>query len=506
MTAKALLRRLIVATSVPPFIGAYRAAYRVLIRIAVRRLRRFSGLRAIYLRRGLAGGDGIPGISDIDLSAVGDWDEQVQSSVADSHARLARLCLLYDPTLGIYTPRSLERQFRTDPVLRHRIAEGHRAWKLLYGEDCLDNLPPVSADEAAVGYEAELRIWWTYFARVAFADWKSSDPLFVNSLCYKAVAECIRMDRGLRGEPLPQSRDLAVENALAEAAGAEAEFLARLSQCLKTRYLRYQGDILADTLAFLLPFLDRLYGCVASLPAWRALEGVGVRIDGPARERLHPAALPDELKEVEWARTTLVAGTAFAMDEVVVLCEPLGELPGMETLRATARACIRGFADRRGRVSLYLRLGSAAVQISGSDEIRNWQSVLFPAANPDIFPSLPRAWTAPAAAFIGYERSLLTDAFNDPVVYKANNLDFLRTFWKFLELVITEHSAARGEAIIAQTPEAVLRALDCLHAPRRAFLESFAQAYRSELAGSPAAIGRELPAAIDYLRTIHHEL
>jgi hypothetical protein len=505
MTAKALLRRLIVATSVPPFIALYHAVYRALIRFAVRRLRRFPSLRAVYLRRGLAEGRAIPGISDIDLAVVGDWDSGLQNVIAESWGRLARFCPLYDPAIGIYTPQSLLEQFQTDPIARHRLREGQLCWKLLFGEDCLRHLPPVSEDDAAVGYEGETRVWWTYFSRVAIEGWQSSDRVFVNSLCYKAVAECIRMDCGLQGRPLLRLRGPALQDALAEATGVEAEFLVRLWQSARRRHLSYRGEILADTHAFLLPFLERFHGRVRSHPAWRPLAGVGVRIDAPEQERLPPAIAPEGIFGNGWARVTLVSGTVFAMDEMVILCEPPpGELPEAAMLRSTAHACAQAFPNPRSRVSLYLRFRSMAVQFYASDHFRGWQAVLSPAPNPDIFHT--GEWTAPAADFVHLERLLLVEALGDPVIYKANNLDFLRMFWKFLELVVVEHSAAHGKAVFAQTPEAVVRALECWNAPRPPFLESFARAYRSELAGSSAAIGRDLPAAIEYLKAIHHEL
>jgi hypothetical protein len=129
-------------------------------------------------------------------------------------------------------------------------------------------------------------------------------------------------------------------------------------------------------------------------------------------------------------------------------------------------------------------------------------------ANPDVFSpgKTAEVWTAPAAGFVRQERLLLSEALNDPVVYKANNLDFLRMVWKLLELVVVEHSAAKGEVILAQTPEAVLRGLDSLCLSRPSHLDCLATAYRSELAGSPSNVGLWFPSTIDYLRTIHHEL
>src|SRR5579872_6294019 len=165
MTAKAVLRRLIVTTSVAGVVEIYHAIYRALIQFAAWRLKREPGVRAIYLRRGLAAGDGVPGISDIDLAAVGDWDSAARTRIAASYRRLARWCPLYDPTVGLYSPATLREAFQTHPFHRHRLAEGQRGWKLLFGSDCLQALGPVPEDDASFGYEEEIKVWWSYLAR-----------------------------------------------------------------------------------------------------------------------------------------------------------------------------------------------------------------------------------------------------------------------------------------------------------------------------------------------------
>jgi hypothetical protein len=135
--------------------------------------------------------------------------------VSESYCRLARLCPLYDPTVGVYTPASIARLAQTDPFHRHRLSEGRRAWKLLFGEDSLSQLAPPTEDEASVGFEAELKLWWTYFARWAYGHEQTHDRVFLNSLCYKVSAECLRMERGLRGGTVPDSRRRAIEEAVA---------------------------------------------------------------------------------------------------------------------------------------------------------------------------------------------------------------------------------------------------------------------------------------------------
>jgi hypothetical protein len=498
MTAKALLRRLIVTTSIPPVVGIYRAIYRLLIRAAVWRLKQAESLRAIYLRRGLAAGEGVPGISDIDLAAVGDWDAEAQARVTESYQRLARWCPLYDPTVGVYTPASITELFQADPFHRHRLAEGRREWKLLFGDDCLSQLGEVPDEEASYGYEAELKLWWSYFARWAYSPDQPPDQIFLNSLCYKVAAECFRMDCGLRGKPVPRSRRQAMDEALAS--GEAHAFVANLRDSARGRHLRYAGDVVEDSQLCLLPLLEQSYCRLGYHPGWREISGVSLRIDAPQEERVHGHALP----EATGFKVAFVSGAAFAMDELVLVFDPVsGEIPRASQLRELASVCAPALSPSRSRVSLYLRLPHACYQFYASDYFRGWQAILSPRFNPDLFQGV---WTRPAAEFMRRERQLVAQALDDPVVYKANNLDFLRTFWKFLELAVIEASVPSGEVVFAQTPEAVLRGLAQLNLPRAPFLQAFAAAYREELQGVQANIGRHIPAAIQYLKNINHAL
>jgi len=510
MTRKALIRRLIVATSVPMIAPLYLAVYWVLVRFAVRRLRRFALLRAIYLRRGLASVEVVPGIADIDLAVVGDWDAAAQARIASSYTRMARCCPLFDPTFGVYTPATLGESHALDPFLRHRLAEGQRHWKLLHGEDCLAHFGPLSENDAATGYEAELRLWWTYFARCAFSvDTDLSDRIFLNSLCYKAVAESLRMDSGLNGRPVPELRRDSIAQALRESTAAEAAVLNRLADSAQRRHLRYHGNLFGDVHSFLVPRLENCYRRLTLHPAWRAAEGVRVRVDSPKCEHLDErealAGAAHRIAGPRWGGVSVVSGAAFAMDDRVLVFEPkLGWLPDAAELSHLARTCTEQLGHPRRRLNLYFRLSSAALQFHASDFFRAWQAILWPPAHPDIFGE-PSFWTPPAAAFIRYERLLLTETLDNPALYKANNLDFLRTVWKFLELVVAERSAAGGMAVLAQTPEAVLRGLRHIGAPQAPFLESFAAAWRNELAGAPSRIGKDIPAAVEYMKTINHE-
>ncbi len=217
--------------------------------------------------------------------------------------------------------------------------------------------------------------------------------------------------------------------------------------------MRYAGDVVEDSQSYVLALLEQCYCRLQYHPGWREIPGVSFRIDAPDEERMHQLKLP----EAAGFRVSAIAGAAFAMDELVLLFEPLsGEIPHAAQLQELAGTFAKGLSSARSRRSFYLRLPNACYQFYASDYFRGWQAILSPRFNPDIFHG---PWTRPAAEFIRRERQLVAQALDDPVVYKANNLDFLRTFWKFLELAIIEVTARNNEIVFAQTPEAVVRGL-----------------------------------------------
>jgi len=78
---KNTLQCIAVCTQFRPFTWLYRVLYTLAIRLCVRRFRRISGVRSVYLHRGLASSRPIYGLSDIDLLVVID-NEQHQRVAA----------------------------------------------------------------------------------------------------------------------------------------------------------------------------------------------------------------------------------------------------------------------------------------------------------------------------------------------------------------------------------------------------------------------------------------
>ena len=527
---KPYLRWWLAATSFPPLLWVYRAVYRLLIRWAVRRFTSFPGTRAVYLMRGMTGEEVLPGVSDIDFTVIGEWQEEERHRLMDSYRRLARWIPLYDPILSAHTPQEFASRYQTSHHFQFRFTEGMDSWKLLAGADYLRRLERLPWNRCFGGLHTETKVWWSRFARCVYApDQGLADRVFDNSLCYKAASEILRVELALAGQPLV-SRRQALEEAGRRLDGEAAAYLEKLRRCAGRRHLRYEGPIREDTQKFLLGRLEEMHRRMESHPGLEPAEGVTIGVDSAAEERFRPQ--PEEALAagmVEYARRNwagsyraayLASGLGFAMDEALLLLEvDPACLPATAQIRALGRLADQAGSSPRRRVNVFLLLGAGAYQVQVHDLTKTWQALLAPGPNPDVFLALPQVrldghatrplprlrWTRPVADFIAEERTLFREVLDDPVVYKANTLDFLRMFWKYLQLSAIAASVASGEVVFPQTPPAVRRALARCALPQAPFLERFEAAYRRELQGVPEDIGRHVPAAVSYLKQIPYD-
>ena len=215
---KRLLQRLAVRTQFWPFTSVYRGLYNLAIDLCVRRLQRIRGVRAIYLRRGLAGGQPFYGLSDLDLMVLVD-DEQhhlVAERVRYQYELLRRVIPILPPgELWLYHPRQFRELYEHSLFYRNRFLQGRLEWRRLYGEDLFKDLPsPVPGEERELALE-ELHPAWFYLAQELNPD-TLHPPYLRRYVSYKAVADAARAALVAQGEDPPLSREAAWARACRE--------------------------------------------------------------------------------------------------------------------------------------------------------------------------------------------------------------------------------------------------------------------------------------------------
>jgi hypothetical protein len=163
-------------------------------------------------------------------------------------------------------------------------------------------------------------------------------------------------------------------------------------------------------------------------------------------------------------------------------------------------------------------LPNAAFQIDTGDFKKSWQSVLYPSCNPDLFELLGRSefkldgedyhpnkfpvWPPPVEHFFYEEKMLFFELLENPSIYKLNNLDFLRIFWKTAQLVIMNRSVEKDKIVYPLTLPAIEEALIAENIALPHKLKILANAYRNELRGKSDDIALLIPYAINYLKEI----
>jgi hypothetical protein len=527
---KSLSQRFVVATSQSPLRVVYLAIYRWHVSYAVRMLRAFPGLHSIYVTRSMAIQQIQPGVSDIDLSIYGDWTEEQLAPVRAAVQRLSRWSPLFDRNLAQSTQTLNEAQtlYATDYYFRHRLDEGRTEWKLLYGHDLFALLPPRDVGRAAGGYYMDLRLWWSNFIKTAFAFGPmADDEVFRISIPYKVAAHLLNAQNVLAGGPPQSSRRDIMQAALQTRDGAQRQFLERLVQSAATGHRGFAGDILEESLPFLLETFEAIHARIRATSAFGlGSTGGAVRIDGSATELLvSPSARSyaqqvQELVKSTWTgyrSSYLISSMSFFnLDDLVLLLEvDAGRLPTVAQIRQLCRYALDHAGSLPQRVALFLLLPEGAYQLELVSSIEQWHHTLCPSANPEVFAFLDRpeflldgeprpsavapVWSRFANDLVDEEISIRRAALGK-IAATGNiaSLDLLRNLWRHLQLEIVQRSAREGVAILPMTVAAVERNLDRLGIGQNSIAQGsiFArlrEAYESEIQGRAVDIRPLLP-------------
>ena len=529
-TTRRLVRRLVLATSVPPMLQAYRGAYRVATRWAVRLFRKYPAIRAVYLTRGSAKGEVLPLVSDIDFLLIHEGLTSAdRAELTRAYGRLARVTHLFDAHLRIVDEATLRRDVRVNDHFRYRFTEGKATWKLLYGRDYVGELPTPDTDTLDAGLLAEIKVWWSLFGwRFLETRKYSTETVTRNNVCYKAVAEVLKAIRRLSGDALSFDRAGALEAAKPSLDSVGQALVGRLQAHRRRGFRVDDPTIVEDTTAFLLARLDRFYAEAENHPVAGDSTSPPVTFDAPLVEEPCAEVLQAARELTEAIRQLwgpafkgahLVASVHFNVAELLLLIVgDTAQPPSLELLRAAVREHQARSPALRRRLRIFLRLANAAFQLDAQDIEQSWQSILWSPANPDAFalmaasdrclegapiePASQARWGPLVSRFLIEEEMLFGELLQDRAVYKLNSLDFLRVFWKVAQLVVINRSAARGAVVVPLTVPAIRRALAREGIELSPALASLHAAYDAVVGGTEPEIAELIPGAIAYLKEI----
>lgn len=530
-SARLLVRKVVIATSFPPFIGIYRFFYELVIKLTLKIFTGYPKIKAVYLRRGSAKGEIIPLISDIDFAVIANGiSEEDRVKLLSSYDKLVKYTTLLDKTLEIYDEKSLFKKYESNNYFQFRFMEGKQSWKLLFGKDYITELPNLPIEKMYGGFFTEIKIWWTIFEWRFFNNRKyGNEQVTINNTCYKTVSEILKMNLALNENILEFDRKKALRMSRHSFRGKDFRFLERLENISARNFRSNSSNILNETKDFVLKYLDNFYKEFKNHPYSSSLKEITQKVALQKDEWFLTDEINNHVNKLvgyvkkNWSYTYkgsyLVSSVYFNIDEFqfIVQINPL-HIPSVQELDEFNRFHQSINPELKSRIKLFLLTPNAAFQLNTDDFNKSWQSILYPPGNPDLFELLNRTefkldgedygldsipvWTKSVEHFLSEEKILFYELLENPSIYKLNNLDFLRIFWKTLQLVVINRSVKNGEIRYPLTLHAIESALDAESIKIPGELGILHRAYRNELKGEPEDISLLIPHAVDYLKEI----
>jgi predicted nucleotidyltransferase len=396
-----------VATSIGPVKNVYRLVYEVTLRLVQRALAGVPGIRAVYLRRGGAKGEIVPGVSDLDLAVITEGDPALPGR---AYQRWAKRIPFLEQELEVYTPVSLERLVQ-HPAHRYRWSEAKATWKLLWGTDSLGLIPDWSPELLHSSLYREVKIWFTLFSRYLILDQTLvGDRVFCNSFCFKFLLELRKLELAWFEDRILFSR----QEAFAEM--EQHPWFDLLSKISGSRFLCNPREVLESTWIL----------------ATRWLQGFSERL------LMHPYGQPE-----------------YAFQEIrtspdVCLMSLFGE--SAKTVSLSTRptvAEVHHLAQQSGRhFRTYLLLGHCALSLSLENEAS--PTVLTASESPEVFRGLSNLGPTPVFWEMCKRRatSLSDEGLSGEVREKR--------FWASCRLALAVYHARAQGLVALQEPE-VLR-------------------------------------------------
>lgn len=448
------LRRIIYRCTIfPPFRVAMRAFYRGAAKITAKALQRDPAVVAVYLRRGCAKGEDMPGISDVDLGAVIRGDLATHQRLKKLYFRYRRWMPVLENGIELHQEARITATHQHCQGSRFRYEEGKTGFVRLTGPPIFEKLPPLNPAFWPDTVRNESNIWWGIFTeRFLNGSEGPFDPLLDAAHCVKTIGESLRTRCALETGTLPRTRREALAWAV-DARGTDHELA---SLALDMLDHRFRGVVIPDfweqTALFLLNHAAWLHETLEKRGPEANVRQLPQSVEDDPRERVSPVTLPG---------TTTFRSVLYPVGTSAIVLA-LSEWSSLAEMRKWVREARSVVGPN---VPLFFRRGNLFFRVGESTILSRGQTVLHPLVNPEVFtPEFPMKaarWTEyQEAAYVNWrkQRSWL----NEQVQMMTASSVPLRREWlaKAVQLEAIRLAAERGEVVYPLTLPAVARAAD----------------------------------------------
>ncbi|MFA5411669.1 MAG: glycosyltransferase family A protein [Candidatus Omnitrophota bacterium] len=541
---KKLIQNFAVKINFPPFVWVYQAYYAAVLKIIIESLKKQPGIMAIYLIAGMAAGDSVYGLSDIDLIIIIDDNKETKARVAGAYKKLSRLSpLLKGDEMGIYGIEDVRRSYgQTDLYLKYKFfTECKKRGKLLYGRDILrqfNELEGIQRNEFILG---QLAFIWSLFLKNFLIGGRIQNKLMRNYICYKLTSDTCKAFISARNNQELFSRKEALEYAGQYLNGPLKIHIDKIKALSKKRFNMDVPRLLADTYDF---YLRTVQAAIEQMPCIDESAAGGKEIDkevsfdfenldfiisdaNKAKINALLALIREKYKNC--IRSVLVCpfdllhNNPLDEEHISIFIVPQGQL----TLEAITE--FNGIIESSlsaQHLYLYMVTRDMAISLNRLDA-GQIHSALFPLQWMDI--SVLLYLSSPSSVLLGrpleYDRKkklvknyfserlldwvpkhevLVRKSISDPKFIRWPTIEFQVFFWHALRLKLLTNSGSTGKTFIPLSSRQVCR--QCRKSADFNFpwLEEFHNEYQKNLNGLSSYSRAYFPQAIAALKKIYN--
>lgn len=536
-----VIQRIVINTSFFPLTYFYKKVYDLSILVASLLLRRVDGVITVYLRRGVAKGEIVYGLSDIDLSVIiedrGGEEQAVKEMVRATYNRLSRFIPLFPSSatelLEVYSLSEFYNVYEDYDFHRYRFNEGKHTWRLLYGKDLVNELPELEDSELYLPATEELRKWWELLNEEFIPDLCST--IFKKKyLWYKAIAEAAKVYLLVCHGENVQSREAALSQVKSHLPDEQSCHIDRVQSFL--RHLTSDEDLQADELMSLFMMLVSKSYAEMERKVYADSKGKVAVVRVPGRHELIPNSnLDGILDKVESLIRTelepyidsiaLIPQVEFELDVLsnsdmdsfyLVLKEncyvPIEKLRRFRSFfgNSICPGNIEPFIVTDGSIAFSLQVDSISntIKIKSPEKCPLFFAMLDERVSkpleiaPEESGTTIRCYLHPDTfeETIGKRAAKIDATISSRSVYKMRTLDFLTFFWGAARTKLLAHSLDADEICIPLTSRQIMEALVESFSGDSGWLNDLHREYAKELRGEKNEAYRFFSKSIDLLK------
>lgn len=531
---KRILQNFVVRTNFWPFSWAYRIYYACAINIIAYVLGRQRGIVSVYLIAGMAAGEYIYGLSDIDLIVIFEDNAESKERIDRLYEKLSRLIpVLKNDERSIYGIKEIRRSYKQGGAfsLKYKVfTECKKKGRLLCGIDILRDFKELDARQRNEFVLGQLGFIWSIFLKNFLMKDKISDALTRNYFCYKLTSDSCKAFISASNKREIFNRREALKCAEGYLDEEQNAHIKKIKGLFKKRFNVNEPRILPDTCNFCLSMAEKTIEHMPSINECDNDQDAGSRahfdfehldfiISDANKRKMDTLVNLARKSHKEYIQSMLVSPfdllhldeqdiAVFIIQKRVIPFEIIKEFNSIIGAEASSQ-----------RFYAYILTPEVVISLNRFDPFQSAISPLGWIEATSLYLSTPFsvlfgqplqynksrgiATKYKFREMLARDRIIIPNLINSGDIMRLSVVMFQILFWQAMRLKLIEATGALERAFFPLSSKQVCRSCKDVRGFDFPWLEAFHEEYKKDLNGFPSDSEAYFPEAIAVLRNIY---